>query len=269
MAMEVKMCPVTIVEGAGLDQSELLVELSELLKYEYGKIVDWNEISQNLNRLFGSSLHHADTADLDERELNPEDVELLRGLKAIERVAIGVSEKFTPQFLTKLEKAGRIKISPDILGELIGVIVCRSFDQSRTQRLKNSERSARLARLAEELTRALDEEIEYNGRDHHLLNTMHSCRYLNSIYARRDDSKPPSDQEQRARTIVWLLKGISHIYSKAGGKITLGGGAFSKFLEIIWEALPKTIRPISAGALIKRARKNLKALQNEHERLSY
>lgn len=57
-------------------------------------------------------------------------------------------------------------------------------------------------------------------------------------------------RQKHVDTLIFQMAGV---FADAGGKITIGGGPFTKFLSVVWDHLPRYARPITREAFIERA----------------
>ncbi len=50
-----------------------------------------------------------------------------------------------------------------------------------------------------------------------------------------------------------IIEEVAKLYHQIGGRVAVGGGGFSKFLKVIWEALPADLRCKTAAEFVRRA----------------
>jgi hypothetical protein len=177
--------------------------------------------------------------------------------------------KCVSKFIERLEatdRTGRLHLSEALFGRIRGAIWCASEHSGKDPSNMAAERLlSKIGAQIESLVPMMEKLVELVGQQlpyptfkmgclpgcDDAIALMEILRRTGSAIAEREayprvrramgvndrPGRPPD------RAILWLVSELARIYREAGGRVTAGlKGSFAKFLEIVFEILPRHLQ---------------------------
>jgi hypothetical protein len=178
-------------------------------------------------------------------------------------------EKISEADFSRLELAGGVPLETQ-LRERIEESVARAVAAvtwSKAKQIARRKRADEIVQLSANLNAKMTEELApgKSPTQRQRRAAEDGSNILNEIggaWMHEAIRTPRSNREVKRLALDQLLHEIAKIYRDGGGKVTVGGGDFSKFLECFWYILPTSVRSASPEALIRRARKLVASLKD-------